>query len=128
DVLAVLGEERRALAYARKGMSISPENPLSYDVAGPFARWCARLAVHTTKISDGLRTVGNMNTKLTQLHAKDQAEVRAALHLLQSEASLDPYPTLSLLGDHLVRLPVGVHNFLQRTGYESQLSLASGAG
>jgi len=128
DVLAVLGEERRALAYARKGMSISPENPLSYDVAGPFARWCARLAVHTTKISDGLRTVGNMKTKLTQLHAKDQAEVLAALHLLESEASLDPYPTLSLLGDHLVRLPVGVHNFLQRTGYESQLSLASGAG
>jgi DNA-binding SARP family transcriptional activator/tetratricopeptide (TPR) repeat protein len=124
DVLAILGDERRAQSYARKGLSISDRHPLSYDIAGPFARWFARLASEKSELPDAITIIERMTSNLAQLHAKDQAEVLAALHLLQSEAGEDTQETLSMFRPRIERLPVGVHNFLRRTGFEAELRLA----
>jgi hypothetical protein len=116
DVLALIGDEKRAYAFARKALAISRDEPLLGDLMGIFARWRALVAL---RMGDAAVVAETMRRRLLPapgLHSKDHAEVLASLILLEDASFSDSTATRIELERSLARLPTGIERTLRRFG------------
>jgi hypothetical protein len=122
DVLMLIGDERRAYASARKGLSLSAPLPLIQDLAGIYFRWRALVAVRCGEAEGAARELKAIVSGPTTLHVKDRAELLASLGTLERVASMDSSETSVALQRLLSTLPMGVGRVLNRIGLLPSLS------
>ncbi len=116
DVLALIGDEKRAYSFARKALAISRDEPLLADLTGIFARWRALVAVRAGEAATAAETMRRRLLPAPGLHSKDHVEVLASLILLEETTFADSTATRMELERRLAGLPSGIARTLRRFG------------
>jgi hypothetical protein len=116
DIFALAGNTRSAFAAAANGATGSNQALLLNDFAGLHARWQSLLAMRRGTERATLATLREQAKSLERYHAKDQAEVLAAIAMLEGRAGEDPAGTWRVVETHLERLPRTVTTVMRRLG------------
>lgn len=116
DVLRLLGDQRRALASAKRAFALGDTGPLIIDLSGPYWRWRVLAAIHDGGRVKRLAAYVQQALSLPELHEKDRAEVLSALTLIGESAGLDTTSIQEVLQQSLRRLPRFVSVMLRRLG------------
>jgi len=117
DVLTLVGQGREALNAARLALKGELQELQSPFLAGPFARWSARLGIGETACLDATRTrLQALLRREHELDHIDQAEVLNAKVWFDSKTGIVDKEELEAMWAKLGRLPIGVTNELRAMG------------
>jgi hypothetical protein len=115
DVLALVGQRKRAFAQASKALALNPKEPLIGDFSGAHARWTAVIASTLGDASSALATVERISS-LSGAHTKDRAEALASLVLIHEALGLESATAKNRAREELGNLPGAVTTILCRLG------------
>lgn len=115
DVLHVLGEHRRALKVAQSALAVGGRLLLP-EMAGPYARWAAKVAIHTRDFGTGNARLAEVLALLPKLQKKDVAEVLGASAMLAAESGQGGRDYWNRHRRELMALPPGVARLFRCLG------------
>jgi tetratricopeptide (TPR) repeat protein len=116
DILALCGNTRGAFSAATNGTSGRHATLLLNDFAGLHARWSSLMAVRTGTESSALRELRTRAEILDGYHAKDRAEILAAIALLEARVGESADTTWAAVATQLEKLPESVSTVMRRLG------------
>jgi len=117
DVLAMIGRNREALDTARAGLTGELEALQSPFLAGPYARWSARLAVKDADDLEGASAkLVRILRKESELDCIDRAEVLNAKVWFDTKTGVVNPGECDEMWLRLARLPTGAANELKAMG------------
>jgi DNA-binding SARP family transcriptional activator/tetratricopeptide (TPR) repeat protein len=116
DVVALCGNTRRAYSLARKATSKSMRELLNISYAGQFARWVSLLGIRDGDATEARARLQATFPATAQLHCKDQAEVLAAMAMLDSRLGPVPIAAWTEVRKRFSALPTPVTQMLKRLG------------
>ncbi|MBL0179362.1 MAG: AAA family ATPase [Gemmatimonadetes bacterium] len=116
DILALAGNSRGAFAAATNGASGKNGRLLLNDFAGLHARWQSLLARRDGTERATLAALREQAKAIGNYHAKDRAEVLAAIAMLEDRAGEDAAGTWTEVEAQLERLPKTVTTVMRRLG------------
>ncbi|HEX3928623.1 MAG TPA: hypothetical protein VHW65_11570, partial [Gemmatimonadales bacterium] len=116
DVLALCGSDRKAIILARRATEGQYAVLATEAYAGQFSRWVALIAIKDGLEKDGLRRLRDSFPSIEYLDAKDQAELLAAMALLDSAILGTESTAWPEVAERLRHLPVTVGALMRRLG------------
>jgi DNA-binding SARP family transcriptional activator/tetratricopeptide (TPR) repeat protein len=119
DVVALSGHPRRAYTMARKATSGTLSKLGHAAYAGQFARWVALLAVRDELVQEARDRLEDTFPQPASLDCKDQAEVLAAMAILDSKLGADSSSAWREVQQRLSKLPVCVATVMRRLGTQA---------
>ncbi|MES2305595.1 MAG: AAA family ATPase [Gemmatimonadota bacterium] len=116
DVLALAGKERKALLAGKIGTS-GVHKKLHHDCfAGPYARWVAFTGIRTGTAAGALARLERQIEEIDRHDAKDQAEILAAIAILENSIGGNTEGKREAARERLGRLPGPTQSMIRRLG------------
>jgi len=117
DVMQVLGRGREALAAARRATTGDLDHLLLEGIAGPYARWKARLAsVSPEKVPETIQEIKHLRETRVRLDRIDDLEVLNAKVWLESTTGNLDEEERQEMWQLVGQMPPGVTTQLERLG------------
>jgi DNA-binding SARP family transcriptional activator/tetratricopeptide (TPR) repeat protein len=116
DILALSGNVRGAMMAAQSGATGVNENLFLSDFAGIHSRWMSLVAIKRGTEASTLALLRERATELEKYHAKDRAEILAAIAALESRSGMCAEGTWAEVDEKLRSLPEPVSRVMRRLG------------